>query len=53
MALGKKLDCELEVTMMVDPNGTIRHYWPEVIAQGHAKRVLTKLTELQGRSPTS
>jgi len=38
----------IRTTMIVDPAGIIRHYWPEVIAQGHAERVLKKLAELQG-----
>ena len=37
----------IRTTMIVDPKGVIRHYWPEVIAQGHADRVLSRLTELQ------
>lgn len=43
----------IRTTMIVGPDGTIRNYWPEVIAQGHAERVLNKLVELQGRSPDS
>lgn len=42
----------IRTTMIIDPTGVIRHYWPEVIAQGHAERVLKKLSELQGHSPT-
>ena len=42
----------IRTTMIVDPRGVIRHYWPEVIAQGHAERVLNKLAELQGSSPS-
>jgi len=38
----------IRTTMVVDPAGIIKHYWPEVIAQGHAERVLAKLAELQG-----
>lgn len=37
----------IRTTMIVDPRGIIRHYWPEVIAQGHAERVLSKLAQLQ------
>ena len=40
----------IRTTMIVDPAGVIRNYSPEVIAQGHAERVLKKLAELQGRS---
>ncbi len=42
----------IRTTMIVDPNGTIRHYWPEVMPQGHGERVLAKLIELQGARPT-
>ena len=38
----------IRTTMIIDPNGIIRYYWPEVIAQGHAERVLKKLAYLQG-----
>ncbi|HUV67246.1 MAG TPA: peroxiredoxin [Sedimentisphaerales bacterium] len=41
----------IRTTMIVDPNGIIRHYMPEVMPQGHGERVLKKLTELQGASP--
>ena len=27
-------------TFLLDPQGVIRHHWPEVIPQGHAERVL-------------
>jgi len=37
----------IRTTMIVDPKGVIQHYWPEVIAQGHAERVLNTLAELQ------
>ena len=37
----------IRTTMIVDPKGVIRHYWPEVIAQGHAERVHNRLVELQ------
>jgi peroxiredoxin Q/BCP len=37
----------IRTTMIVDPRSVIRHYWPEVIAQGHAERVLGKLAALQ------
>ena len=39
----------IRTTMIITPDGTIRDYWPEVIAQGHAERVLSRLAELQGR----
>jgi len=37
----------IRTTMIVGPRGSIRYYWPEVIAQGHAERVLNKLAQLQ------
>jgi peroxiredoxin Q/BCP len=40
----------IRTTMIIGPDGTIRGYWPEVIAQGHAERVLSRLAELQGLS---
>ena len=42
----------IRTTMIVDPAGVIRHYSPEVIAQGHAERVLKKLALLQGSGTT-
>ncbi len=33
--------------MIINPDGIICHYWAEVLPQGHADRVLAKLTELQ------
>lgn len=41
----------IRTSMIVGPNGSIRHYWPEVMPQGHGERVLAKLAELQGTSP--
>ena len=41
----------IRTTMIVDPRGMIAHYWPEVIAQGHADRVLKTLAELQDGAP--
>ena len=37
----------VRTTMIVDPKGVIRHHWPEVIPQGHAKRVREELARLQ------
>lgn len=36
-------------TLIIDPEGTIRYHWPEVIPQGHAERVRQKLAQLQAR----
>jgi len=38
----------IRTSLIVDPGGVIKHYWPEVIAQGHAERVLEKVAQLQG-----
>ena len=40
----------IRTTMLVDPEGVIRHHWPEVIPEGHADRVRAKLAMLQGKS---
>jgi peroxiredoxin Q/BCP len=40
----------IRVTMIIDPMGTIRHYMPEVIPQGHAQRVLDWLITLQRKA---
>jgi peroxiredoxin len=40
-------------TVIVDPAGTIRHHWPEVIPEGHAERVRRKLIELQAQTQSS
>lgn len=37
----------IRTTMIIDPQGVIRHFMPEVMPQGHAERVLEKLAELQ------
>ena len=36
-------------TMCIDPKGTIRYHWPEVIPHGHAQRVREKLAQLQAQ----
>ncbi|MAE68007.1 MAG: peroxiredoxin [Phycisphaeraceae bacterium] len=33
-------------TFLIDPTGRIAHHWPEVIPQGHAKRVADRLRDL-------
>ena len=37
----------IRTTMIIDPEGIIRHHWPEVTPAGHAERVRSKLAELQ------
>lgn len=34
-------------TFLIDPQGVIRHVWPEVKAAGHAAEVLARLTSLR------
>jgi thioredoxin-dependent peroxiredoxin len=34
-------------TMIIDPEGVIRYYWPEVIPKGHANRVRQTMKQLQ------
>ncbi len=34
-------------TMIIGPQGYVRYHWPEVIPEGHAKRVSEKLADLQ------
>ena len=37
----------IRTTLIIDPEGVIRHHWPEVIPVGHAERVRDKLEDLQ------
>lgn len=37
----------IRTTVIIGPDGRIRHHWPEVIPTGHAERVREKLHELQ------
>jgi peroxiredoxin Q/BCP len=39
----------LRSTFLINPQGKIAFYWPEVIPQGHAERVREKLQMLQGQ----
>ena len=34
-------------TVLIDPKGVVRHYWPAVKAQGHAQEVLERIGELR------
>ena len=36
-------------TVLIDPEGIVRHVWPEVKAAGHAAAVLSRLTELASK----
>jgi peroxiredoxin Q/BCP len=40
-------------TYLIGPAGRIRYHWPEVIPQGHARRVADKLRELQQNTSAS
>jgi peroxiredoxin Q/BCP len=37
----------IRCTYLMDPKGIIRYHWPEVIPEGHARRVRQKLAALQ------
>lgn len=39
-------------TYLIDPSGNIAWHWPEVIPQGHAFRVATRLAQLQKQLPS-
>ena len=34
-------------TVLIDPEGVVRHVWPKVKVKGHAEEVLAKLQELK------
>jgi len=34
-------------TVLIDPDGVVRHTWPKVKVKGHADQVLEKLRELK------
>jgi peroxiredoxin Q/BCP len=42
---GKISEGVLRTTVLIDPEGTIAHYWPKVKAAGHAEAVAEKLAE--------
>ncbi|MCE9591412.1 MAG: peroxiredoxin [Planctomycetes bacterium] len=44
---GQKVERVVRQTFLIDPAGTIRYHWPEVMPRGHARRVKEKLAELQ------
>jgi len=51
-ALGEKsYERVIRSTLIIDPQGVIRHHWPEVIPEGHAERVGQKLAQLQAAKP--
>lgn len=42
----------IRTTYIVGPDGTVQYVWPEVIPNGHAKRVMEMLKQLQsGKAP--
>ena len=43
---GKKSMGVIRSTVLIAPDGTVAHHWPNVKAQGHAEQVRTKLEEL-------
>ena len=46
---GKEREGIIRSTLLVDPQGVVRHAWPKVSVKGHVMAVLAKLEELQGR----
>ncbi len=44
---GKKYMGVQRGTVIIDPEGVVRHVWPKVKARGHAEEVLSKLKALQ------
>ena len=43
---GKESEGVIRSTVVIDPNGKIAYYWPNVKAKGHVDKVQEKLTEL-------
>lgn len=50
MNYGKEYEGIIRSTVLVDPQGVIRHHWPKVTVKGHVEAVLAKLSELQGKA---
>jgi len=46
----KKYGRTIRTTMIIGPDGVIRRHWPEVIPEGHAKRVRDWLARLRADS---
>lgn len=42
---GKEYEGVIRSTVLIDPEGVIRHIWPKVRATGHAEEVLGALKE--------
>ena len=42
---GKEYEGVIRSTVLIDPEGVIRHIWPKVKAKGHAEEVLGALKE--------
>ena len=45
---GKEYEGVIRSTVVIDPDGTVRHKWPKAKAKGHASEVLTELKKLAG-----
>ena len=43
---GRESEGVIRSTVLIDPNGKIAYYWPNVKAKGHAEQVRKKLAEL-------
>ena len=44
---GREFMGVVRTTFLIDPQGVIRHIWPEVEVEGHADEVRRKIAELQ------
>lgn len=42
---GKEYEGVIRSTVLIDPEGVVRHIWPKVKAKGHAEEVLGALKE--------
>jgi peroxiredoxin Q/BCP len=45
---GKKSVGVIRSTVLIDPQGSVAHHWPNATAAGHAEQVRTRLAELRG-----
>ena len=50
---GKEYSGTIRSTVLIDPRGVVRAYWPKVKVAGHAMEVLNKLKELKGATDDS
>ena len=44
---GRQVEGVIRSTVIIDPEGNVAHHWKSVRAEGHAKHVAARLTELQ------